>query len=335
MWKLLILIIFASSVLSQKCLDGSNNPVDWWIAYKLPRLSGNQYLQSGTGYAYMDERSSSFNIASSFINASTSFLARTLNQMYKNQSQVGYVIWNDESPDGGQNTNRAHAKGVLVYGSSEGFFLRHSIPNFPPMRKDSFSYPATGTIYGQTLLCLNVDIATIDMIAAQFLVNYPQVYDYSIMSSLSKFKNIVSLAQGNHDASKHSSVINIKTKKGLSVTDFAKSKEWDNDLWDSLVATTIKSTLYVESWGRPLMPSNCKTSFETINVKDVKFNSNVDFSETQDHSKWGITATGSTTCIGDINRMTSQRKRGGGTSCFNIGQVYKQFSTIISTKDKC
>jgi deoxyribonuclease-2 len=34
--------------------------------------------------------------------------------------------------------------------------------------------------------------------------------------------------------------------------------------------------------------------------------------ETHDHAKWGITKTDNWVCVGDINRMISQEKRGGG-----------------------
>jgi hypothetical protein len=35
--------------------------------------------------------------------------------------------------------------------------------------------------------------------------------------------------------------------------------------------------------------------------------------ETHDHAKWGITVDSDWVCVGDINRMVSQEKRGGGT----------------------
>lgn len=38
--------------------------------------------------------------------------------------------------------------------------------------------------------------------------------------------------------------------------------------------------------------------------------------ETCDHAKWGITLHNPWVCVGDINRMISQRKRGGGTIAF-------------------
>ncbi len=41
------------------------------------------------------------------------------------------------------------------------------------------------------------------------------------------------------------------------------------------------------------------------------------------------------TCIGDINRQNSQKKRGGGTVCFinNVGVWYSYFNLIDSTEN--
>lgn len=68
------------------------------------------------------------------------------------------------------------------------------------------------------------------------------------------------------------------------------------------------------------MPSGCNT-YKTMNVKHVTFESSISFRETKDHAKWAASPMSSNrhlrsnpyvTCIGDINRMTSQRNRGGG-----------------------
>lgn len=41
-------------------------------------------------------------------------LGTTLNQIYKNKS-VGYIMWNDESPDGRGSDSRGHTKGVMGF----------------------------------------------------------------------------------------------------------------------------------------------------------------------------------------------------------------------------
>ena len=40
-------------------------------------------------------------------------------------------------------------------------------------------------------------------------------------------------------------------------------------------------------------------------------------------------------CIGDINRMNTQKKRGGGTVCFQNAKAWKAFTSIIKTVEVC
>ena len=44
--------------------------------------------------------------------------------------------------------------GDVCFDKTSGFWLVHSIPNFPPRPSFGYSYPDSGTIYGQTLLCV-------------------------------------------------------------------------------------------------------------------------------------------------------------------------------------
>jgi len=65
---------------------------------------------------------------------------------------------------------------------------------------------------------------------------------------------------------------------------------------------------------RPLMNSCCTCPYGVYNIELINFEDGIEFKETKDHSKWAITTTSApnTVCVGDINRMESQRKRGGG-----------------------
>jgi hypothetical protein len=59
----------------------------------------------------------------------------------------------------------------------------------------------------------------------------------------------------------------------------------------------------------------------------------------QDHSKWGIStdaaAAPNIVCIGDINRMTSQRKRGGGAVCILASNLWTALNTAITAHNSC
>jgi len=60
------------------------------------------------------------------------------------------------------------------------------------------------------------------------------------------------------------------------------------------------------------------------------------FSYTQDHSKWGVSLNkGSYTCVGGINRMQSQRSRGGGTICLTDSDFWKALSGTVASTESC
>jgi deoxyribonuclease-2 len=66
------------------------------------------------------------------------------------------------------------------------------------------------------------------------------------------------------------------------------------------------------------MPTYCRPQYawDVMNVRNLSFGSGIAYDETKDHSKWGITTNKAIVCVGDINRMESQRTRGGGTVRF-------------------
>ena len=124
-----------------------------------------------------------------------------------------------------------------------------------------------------------------------------------------------------------------------------KSAYFANDLYSELVAKYVKSSLVVEAWsnGVGTMESDCVTTFPVNNVDQVNFkNFKANFSVHSDHSKWALSVpTSSITtdkylCIGDINRQSSQFKRGGGTLCFkNNPKVWQAYYDIIDQVEPC
>lgn len=59
-------------------------------------------------------------------------------------------------------------------------------------------------------------------------------------------------------------VLNIFTLKGVQFTSFAKSKEFNKDLYEDLVAPSLQTNLSVETWpnGGGRLPSNCTKQFK-------------------------------------------------------------------------
>jgi deoxyribonuclease-2 len=61
----------------------------------------------------------------------------------------------------------------------------------------------------------------------------------------------------------------------------------------------------------------------------------VSYKESQDHSKWAVGVTGAEVCVADINRMTTQYKRGGGAICWNDTALSSTLRSAIVKTDAC
>lgn len=79
-----------------------------------------------------------------------------------------YFFYNDQKPveEKKNHRNRAHAKGVAVFGNTSGFWLLHSVPKFPPLKH--YSYAQNGETYGQSFLCVTLKTTSIEVFGKQF-----------------------------------------------------------------------------------------------------------------------------------------------------------------------
>lgn len=107
-------------------------------------------------------------------------------QLWHSQG-LATVLYNDEPPDPyttkgeTQRNSRvtfetAHAKGVLAYdGVGAGFWLIHSVPKFPDLTLPSFTWTAS-TTYGQSFMCLSLDLQSVDVAAFQLRHVYAEIF---------------------------------------------------------------------------------------------------------------------------------------------------------------
>jgi deoxyribonuclease-2 len=249
-------------------------------------------------------------------------------------------MYNDEFPSGSKSDSYGHTKGVAVFGSDKGFWLVHSTPRWPPNRADGYSYAADEQKYGQSFLCLSMTAAELDTVAKCFFNNKAHVYDGYIPESLtSSMPSMTSAITGQHTTD------SVATQQSISAgssswTQFCKSSEWGKDLYEDLVEPYYSKGFSWETWqnGGTELPSYCAgtsgCSYDSFNVKTLSLPDGTNWDINQDHSKWGVSSTGSVTCIGDINREITQRKRGGGTVCRDSAALHKAFSSIITDTDK-
>jgi deoxyribonuclease II len=361
---ILLLSILARSILAATisskykltCRDEKGSAVDWFTLYKLPKQSENKFssrIKDGSGYAYITDKDQTWSLSTQPITSSTSMPGVTLSSFYqttfaKNNNQ-GYILYNDQF-DGKSLASRAHAKGIIVFDDKSIVWIVHSIPNYPPKQSTGkYGIDDSQLKFGQSLICLSLDISALEQIGRQLLLAFPQIYDSYMPDSLKSLSTSFNLVySGKRNSARPYS--NVETLKTLGKNEFValhKSTYFANDLYSDLIAKHVKSNLLVESWsnGVGTIESDCVTSFSVNNIDQINFKSyKANFSVHSDHSKWSISlpntnATMSTekyVCIGDINRQSSQFKRGGGAVCFkNNLKVWSAYYEIIDQVEPC
>lgn len=343
----ILILIIPSFKSLYSCLDESGNGVDYWIVIT---GSGSSY------YYYYDENSNVIQFTKSIYlvnQTNKGAIMRTVNQIYSFSSDenIALGMYSDEPPgDSTASSTYAHSKGVLLSDTTQGFWLTHSKPNWPASRNTSLGLNAAiafpDDTYAQHLMCITINSSMANNIAKGLYIDRTKIYSsYYTSSIVNTMPSFYSWIQQSAKSSITNSTFTIFTTKGNKFVQFAKSKEWDKDLWDDFVAPYYKVPMNVETWingagGR--MSSACGTysilTYDIYQVNNVIMGDLITWTNTQDHSKWGVSAnTGSTkvACVGDINRMCSQESRGGGVLCFTDDNAWNIFNNIIASVESC
>src|SRR5688500_8762346 len=170
-------------------LDENGKAVDWWFAYKVPKLSKSADSPTATGYEYIYYDPNVGEVAKSpyLLTDGKGALDLTLKAVFTSpDATTGWILYNDEMPSDAKRMDSSsfgHTKGVIAFdtASKTALWLLHSWPKFADPGAAGMPTP----IYGQTYLCLALDMATASAIADQ-MVNHqePQVYVPRIPPSL-------------------------------------------------------------------------------------------------------------------------------------------------------
>lgn len=249
-----------------------------------------------------------------------------------------------------ESTALAHAKGVLTFDENTGFWLIHSVPLFPdpPIHTKKYSYPRSGRDNGQSALCISISTKEANKVITQLLYMRANVYsNLTTAQVVRSIPELDELLRRKWPKSRNENIVDIDTLGGQRFTSFVRGpKSVYKDLYVDFMAPQLKSDLLVETWrrgaGTPLT-SNCTYTFKVNNVHSVELfftpKSRVDrtipWSYLEDHSKWAVAVSKNLTCIGDINRMASQAKRGGGSVCFNDANVWQAATKSIHDVESC
>eukprot|EP01138_Halocafeteria_seosinensis_P014215 gb/GECG01014514.1/.p1 GENE.gb/GECG01014514.1/~~gb/GECG01014514.1/.p1 ORF type:complete len:364 (+),score=25.63 gb/GECG01014514.1/:1-1092(+) len=319
-----------ASVVPLRCRGDSGNAVDWFAAFKFP--NGYQYA------AY--EPGKGLHMSQDTLNSSSKgAVSSTTAQFFGvDSNEVSYIAYNDQPGDSGSSIY-GHTKGFMAFNSAGGFWMIHSVPNWP--LSDEWNrykgFPENEIIYGQSFLCINLEFEDFNNVGGILQYNRPNIYHSHLTSEawngLQKLKGAVS---GDH-ISNAGFTMHEFSSGDTTFKIFGKNADWGKDLYDSLIAPTLQQSLYVESWIRGYEIGPACTPQYQYTVVDVEYLKILDqsYKETQDHSKWAVSLKSSYVCIGDINRMTSQYHRGGGSACFKSPELHQTILSAVTEHDSC
>uniref|UniRef100_A0A8C3AJ29 Deoxyribonuclease-2-alpha n=1 Tax=Cyclopterus lumpus TaxID=8103 RepID=A0A8C3AJ29_CYCLU len=344
-YRTLMELLFSVAILFQgcesdvKCRDDNGKEVDWYIVYKYP--SG----EDGLSYLYMDENTNGWKVSKEAINSKSGTLANTLKPLFdfydRKTEGFGFMLYNDQPPKlpkrqlSAAPASFGHSKGVIMLDKRTGVWLSHSTPKFPEYRNKDF-WPNSGNINAQTFMCVTYSYKTFKDIALQLGYIHGYSYDYDIPKTFHQELQSVAYRKGYPKRKPWYSVKTLTSMGGQTFSSYAKYGRFNDDLYSGLIVKSLRHNLYAKSWGKmkyPL-PSTC-TPYCVNNVKEIKLPKRKFFKSTQDHSKWCVTPDGNWTCIADMNRERSQKKRGGGAICIENFAVARAFNQIIKLCEPC
>jgi len=327
----LLTITLANSL---QCLDETGDLVDIWLALKGPK---------GTNYMYWDTKQEDLILSKYSLN-DTNFgaLSFTLQQLWNDS--IEYILWNDEpapnplSPTGQPYSyNYGHSKGVWIWNpvSEEAVILQHSIPLFPqgPTMVDSYEgLKENAWEFGQHVGCFSVKLEDLVGLAKMMQLIKIHIYDSNVSQDSPQI--LQDLASGNYLEDPLCLWSYFQTPYGKNITFFAKSKQWDNEMYSACISPKFNSNLVVESWIRGDKEGPyCNSTNQVLDVESVQYTDDISFSEWDDHSKWAL--GNDFFCISDINRMTTQYVRGGSSFCWKSDSLVKAMNLAIQNTDSC
>ncbi|XP_058055785.1 deoxyribonuclease-2-alpha [Anopheles bellator] len=355
LFSLLLALSFSGGLLlpsddTVSCRLEHGEPVDWFYLYKLPKEpSENGSTSNGLRYVYVSSADDSrgilrWNEPRFTVDHPASVPGSTINPALANASSLLTILYNDEPSNGPTDFERGHTKGVLSTDGRTGFWLIHSVPKYPPEIGTGYGYPHTGQLYGQSFLCITLDASQLETVGQQLVQNEVTVYSSRVPAALAEqFPSLSKAAQMlpvDRSGPFYSQQM-IRSRGGVEFVTFAKSRQFQKELYADWIAPALDVGLLVESWqhGAGNLPSDCGRDrrHSVLNVREVVIGASERFATLKDHSKWAVdmTAASRWVCVGDINRQEHQKQRGGGSVCRMSKPVAGLYRAMVGSVEPC
>jgi hypothetical protein len=216
------------------------------------------------------------------------------------KSWTHWIIYNDEHPpsslEGCAMVRKGHCKGILAWNDTHMSWLVHSVPNFPRAFTGATisEIEPSERIYGQSFIYVTrpADEAFIQQVINQLYHMEANIYiahNYKVDHGVHYVP---------HDLM--STIVFSDT-----IQHIAKSPKYEFDIYsDFLIQYDVE--WHVQTWkrGHLFKVSPYIKDVASVNIRGAEYK------DSQDHAKWAISKR--YYWIGDLNRMVSQIKRGGG-----------------------
>ncbi|XP_075554609.1 deoxyribonuclease-2-alpha-like isoform X1 [Dermacentor variabilis] len=296
-------------------------------------------------------------------------LANTLAPLYatnKSALNLAYATYNDQPPtstDGARVDSHGHTKGVILFNEQQGAWLVHSVPEFPgSLHSGRYVFPDTGREYGQTALCVTFPTSQLDTIATHLRLQHPDIYDsYAPQSLLAAHPPLALLLQKSFIRTQPWLLTSKLTTQGnATFVSFAKHAHYEQDVYEAAVGVALRTDVLASTWrngrGGKLPPAcNGAGGPRVLDVLQMRFdqassNASLAFDNTEDHSKWAVSLPAKKrahdkerpesddagyVCVGSLNRMQSQLRRGGETLCFRNALLHGLLLNSVVSHDTC
>lgn len=305
---------------------------------------------------YMTDKNQAWSFSSISINDTSSLPGMTLEYFFQDKSDqdesFGYLLYNDQPPleefvmsDLLRSSSRGHSKGMLLFSDQSLVWIVHSFPKFPKL--DSYKIDPAQCVYGQSMLCMTFDIEELSSVIQQLEFSYPNVYEFRLPASLEQtrpddYEKLGKMVLGKRGTKEPFGIKDLTTLGGQRFISIYKSSYFAGDLYTGIVAPHFKKSLLVQTWQNGSggkLESDCSSENENVMNIDEIDSSDITkcaFRSRYDHSKWVVDSEGSMfNCVGDVNRMESQGKRGGGTVCIKNAESAKQYHKLVNSVAPC
>jgi len=337
----LSLLFFSNCSTNKVCRNPNGSEVDWYVIFFMPKSASSD---NEIHYAYIDNTLSSLQ----YYKYEESTFPPTMITSYVTKatsSDFNYFFWNDDltTKDGGSESapsERAHAKGSLVYDQYNGAFLTHSLPRFPTRTKTNeilTELPSNAGVYGQHFFCITVTKNTAEKVAE--ILNYINISNNASVKkdnvNSSPNKWITALINNVYSTSYPKELqTTIKSKGGVDFNIISKSYLKKVTPYDTTVRSIYYDDFYVRTWIKPsLAPAICE-EYSIFNVQNVKFGQ-YGYSKGKEHSKWAISVYKYINCFSDLNHCPSQANRGGNIICFENELLHDIMKDAVVDIDSC